>query len=317
MRSKILIIAGPTAAGKTKYAAALAKTLNGEILSADSMQIYKYMDIGSAKPSLEELSTVPHHLIGEADPMDEWSAALYQREAKQRINQILLRGKLPVVVGGTGLYINSLLYEMDFADSGANEDLRKELQYLAENKGGQALHDRLKKADPSSAERIHPNNVKRLIRAIEVAENGKKGIPPLSGSLEKNRDYDPVLIGLGLKREVLYDRIEKRVDAMMDAGLLDEVSGLLERGLTKDHNSMKGIGYKEIAGFINGEYGIDEAVKQIKQNTRNYAKRQITWFRRYEDMKWFDLTNVDFDQSLTEITEYIRSKLYTHSEQGG
>ncbi|NLT47946.1 MAG: tRNA (adenosine(37)-N6)-dimethylallyltransferase MiaA [Clostridiales bacterium] len=309
-KGKIVVIIGPTAVGKTKYAIHVAQKLDGEILSADSMQVYRHMNIGSAKPTEEELAMVRHHLIGEVDPQDEWTAAEYQKEAKRRIDQMFLRGKLPIICGGTGLYVNSLIYDMDFSTAKEDESLRNELQLLADSIGGQALHERLKKVDPTAAERIHPNNIKKMIRAIEVAETAGKGIPAFDGVFEKEGDYDCIMIGLNMNRQVLYNRIEQRVDAMIEAGLVDEVRMLLGQGLTEDDNSMKGIGYKELIGFLKSEYSLEEAVKRIKQNSRNYAKRQMTWFRRYKDIKWFDLTDVvNFEKSAEDITAYIREKL--------
>ena len=310
MKKKIVVIIGPTAVGKTKYAIRIAQNLDGEILSADSMQVYEHMNIGSAKPTDEELAMVRHHLIGEVDPLQEWSAAEYQKKAKGRIDEMFSRGKLPVICGGTGLYVNSLIYDMDFSTAKGDESLRKELQLLADTMGGQALHDRLTKADPTAAERIHPNNIKKMIRAIEVAETAGKGIPEFDGVFQKSGDYDSIMIGLNIDRQILYNRIEQRVDAMIEAGLVDEVRMLLALGLTEDDNSMKGIGYKELIGFLQNEYSLEEAVKKIKQNSRNYAKRQMTWFRRYDNIKWFDLTDVvDFEQSAQKVTEYIQSKL--------
>lgn len=309
-KGKIVVIIGPTAVGKTKYAIHVAQKLDGEILSADSMQVYRHMNIGSAKPTEEEMAMVRHHLIGEVDPQDEWTAAEYQKEAKRRIDQMFLRGKLPIICGGTGLYVNSLIYDMDFSTAKEDESLRNELQLLADSIGGQALHERLKKVDPTAAERIHPNNIKKMIRAIEVAETAGKGIPAFDGVFEKEGDYDCIMIGLNMNRQVLYNRIEQRVDAMIEAGLVDEVRMLLGQGLTEDDNSMKGIGYKELIGFLKSEYSLEEAVKRIKQNSRNYAKRQMTWFRRYKDIKWFDLTDVvNFEKSAEDITAYIREKL--------
>ena len=310
MKKKIVVIIGPTAVGKTKYAIRIAQNLDGEILSADSMQVYEHMNIGSAKPTDEELATVRHHLIGEVDPLQEWSAAEYQKKAKIWIDEMFSRGKLPIICGGTGLYVNSLIYDMDFSTAKGDESLRKELQLLADTMGGQALHDRLTKVDPTAAERIHPNNIKKMIRAIEVVETAGKGIPAFDGVFQKSGDYDSIMIGLNIDRQILYNRIEQRVDAMIEAGLVDEVRMLLALGLTEDDNSMKGIGYKELIGFLQNEYSLEEAVKKIKQNSRNYAKRQMTWFRRYDNIKWFDLTDtVNFEQSVQEVTEYIQSKL--------
>ncbi len=310
MKRKIAVIVGPTAVGKTKYAIHAALNLNGEVLSADSMQVYKYMDIGSAKPTEEELALVKHHLVGEADPFGDWSAALYQEEAKRRIHDIFSREKLPVISGGTGLYVNSLIYEMDFSMAVGNSALREELQLFADSLGGQALHERLKKTDPEAAERIHPNNIKKMIRAIEVAESTGKGIPAFDRAFQQVKGYDCVMVGLSRNREELYRRIEQRVDEMLASGLVDEVKELMAMGLTEDHNSMKGIGYKEIMGFLRGEYSLEEAAAQIKQGTRNYAKRQMTWFRRYDTIRWFELSEtVPFEESAGEITEYIRAQL--------
>ncbi|MDI9492977.1 MAG: tRNA (adenosine(37)-N6)-dimethylallyltransferase MiaA [Bacillota bacterium] len=310
MKKKIVVILGPTAVGKTKYAIHVAKNLDGEILSADSMQIYKYMDIGSAKPTKEELAMVPHHLVGEVDPSQDWTVADYQREAKGRIEHIISKGKLPVVSGGTGLYINSLVYEMDFSSVKEDEELRKELQQIAEREGGQALHDRLKKMDPDAAKRIHPNNIKRLIRAIEVVESTGDGIPPFKNAFKKNGDYDCIIIGLNRDRKVLYKRINERVNEMMKAGLLEEVKSLLNMGLAENNISMKAIGYKELIGYLRNEYDLSEAVRLIKKNSRNYAKRQMTWFRRYDSIQWFDITkDIDFEGSVQQIIDYIRKEL--------
>ncbi|GAB1475348.1 tRNA (adenosine(37)-N6)-dimethylallyltransferase MiaA [Bacillota bacterium] len=310
MSGKIVIIVGPTAVGKTKYALNIAASLNGEIISADSMQIYKDMTIGNAKPSQEELAEVPHHLIGEIDPFQSWSVADYQREAKKRIAGIFSRGRLPIVSGGTGLYVNSLIYEMNFADIKEDTNLRKELQDIAGTHGGGYLHARLKKSDPLGAERIHPNNIKKLIRAIEVAESTGQSVGPFERAFVRSRDYDCIIVGLNRSRELLYNRIDERVDAMMAGGLLEEVRGLVARGLTQEYNSMKGIGYKELINHILGKCSLNEAVMQIKQNSRNYAKRQLTWFRRYDDIRWFDLgENENFLECAGEIREYIREGL--------
>ncbi len=310
MTKSIVIIVGPTAVGKTKYAIYTAGCLDGEIISADSMQVYKDMDIGSAKPSQQELKAVRHHLIGEIDPFENWSVADYQREAKSRIADILSRGRLPLVSGGTGLYVNSLIFDMDFAEIKEDEGLRNELQHLADKEGGHALHERLKKIDPEGAKRIHPNNIKKMIRAIEVAESTGRGVAAFERAFVKTRDYKCILVGLNRSRELLYNRIDERVDEMMTAGLLEEVRSLVTRGLSQEHNSMKGIGYKELIEHLSGNCSLEEAIKQIKQNSRNYAKRQMTWFRRYHDIRWFDLDeDKNFLESACEIQEYIRSQL--------
>lgn len=246
---RVVCICGPTASGKTKYTIELAKRINGEIVSCDSMQLYKYMNIGSAKPTKEEQAEIKHYLVDEIDPREKFSVARYQKMAKAAINDIFQKGKTPIVEGGTGLYLNSLIYDMDF--SGGNFD-----------------------------------NV--------------------SGDNNKTKDYDVVLIGLTRDREELYDRINRRVDLMVENGLLDEVKGLLDMGLTYDDISMKGIGYKEIISYFNGDYSKDEAIEKTKQNSRHFAKRQMTWFRRYDDMNWVNISDLNGDEEvINEILNII------------
>ena len=311
---KIIVIAGPTAVGKTKYAIEVAKSFNGEIVSADSMQLYKYMDIGSAKPDKHELLQVKHHLVDEIDPKTPFSVAQYQKLAKAAIADILARGKQPIISGGTGLYINSLIYNMDFSTapifaSPVLNSYRKELESLAFTSGNEAVHKRLAKIDPHAAERIHPNNLKRVIRALEVAENSNERVRPFEESFVKTADYEVELICLDRNRDALYERINQRVDILIEQGLLEEVRSLLQTGLTYDDISMKGIGYKEIIGHLNGEYDLPEAILMIKQNTRNYAKRQLTWLRRYDDMKWFNLSEYDKDEeALEDIIRWLHEK---------
>jgi len=298
--NKILVLAGPTAVGKTEYSIRLAKALDGEIISADSMQIYEGMDIGSAKPSAAELAMVPHHLIGEIDPRRAFSAAEYQILARQYIREVQKRGKLPIIAGGTGLYVNSLLYDMDFSVLPRQEGFREQLEEEAKREGPEVLHRRLEALDPEAAARIHPNNIKKVIRAIEVCQASGESFPEFEASFKKTKEYDVILIGLERERQELYGRIERRVDALMEQGLEQEVSHLLEKGLQISDISMKGIGYKEIISYLQGEYDREEAIRLIKQNTRRYAKRQMTWFRRYPDMKWFLLTEEDDVNAKTE-----------------
>ena len=311
---KIIVIAGPTAVGKTKYAIEVARSFDGEIVSADSMQLYKYMDIGSAKPSKDELLQVRHHLIDEIDPKTPFSVAQYQKLAKAAIADIFARKKQPIISGGTGLYINSLIYDMDFSTapieaSPIQNSYRKELEELAKIKGNEYLHSRLAAVDYDAAKRIHPNNLKRVIRALEVAENSDKIVKPFENSFVKTSDYEVALICLERNRDELYERINQRVDILIEQGLLEEVRSLLQSGLTYDDISMKGIGYKEIIGHLNGEYDLPEAILMIKQNTRNYAKRQLTWLRRYDDMKWFNLSEYDSDEhAIEDILQWIREK---------
>lgn len=296
----ILVIAGPTAVGKTEYAIELALRLGGEIVSCDSMQLYKYMDIGSAKPTKEEQARVKHYLVDEIDPREDFSVVRYQKMARAAIDEIHSRGKLPVISGGTGLYLNSLLYDMDFSAPPRQDGYRKELEAIAEKQGSQALHERLAEKDPAAAKRIHPNNTKKIIRALEAVETTGKGIRPFERATTPTADLNPILMGLTRNRELLYDRINARVEILMEQGLTDEVKGLLDMGLTEDNISMKGIGYKEIIGYLHGEYDLETAVSKIQQNTRHYAKRQLTWFRRYDKIRWFNLSQYEDKETALE-----------------
>lgn len=306
---KIIAVAGPTAVGKTKYAIETAKAFNGEIVSCDSMQLYKYMDIGSAKPTAEEQAEVKHWLVDEIDPKESFSVAKYCSMAKNAIEDIFSRGKTPVIEGGTGLYLNSLLYDMDFGCAPADDQLRLTLEKEAELFGPEYIYSKLEAVDPEAARRIHPNNVKKVIRALEGASNGNN-IEDFNKCKEKCKDYDAILIGLTRNRHELYDRINLRVDKMVEQGLFDEVKELLEMGLNEDDISMKGIGYKEIICYFDGLYNKDEAIELIKKNSRHLAKRQLTWFRRYEDMKWFNLSEYKSDDEAVEVVnEWVRTQM--------
>ncbi len=294
-KRKILVVVGPTAAGKTEYAIRLAQALDGEIVSADSMQIYKFMDIGSAKPTSQEQAAAKHYLVGEIDPREPFSVAEYCKLAKKYIAAIFEAGKLPIISGGTGLYVNSLIYDMDFSATPGNSRLREKYSILAQEKGPEYIHELLYAIDPAAAERIHPNNVKKVIRALEAAESGEK-IPPFENSFRKTADYDCILIGLTREREELYERINKRVDLMIEAGLEEEIRKLADMGLSSEDISMKGIGYKEMFSYLAGECSKEEAVELIRRNSRRYAKRQITWFRRYPDIRWFLLAEDGADR---------------------
>ncbi len=308
MDRKIYAVCGPTAVGKTKFAIEIARFLGGEIVSCDSMQLYKYMDIGSAKPTADERAMVRHYLVDEIDPREPFSAAKYQKLARAAIDEIFNKEKVPVITGGTGLYLNAILYDMDFSAPPKNPDYRSRLYDEAEKQGPQAVYERLQKADPQAAERIHPNNVKKVVRALEAAESGTK-VGDFSHDLKPVKDYEAVLIGLTRERSLLYQRINERVDHLIEAGLLSEVKHLLEMGLTESDISMKGIGYKEIIGYYHGEYSLDEAVRLVKKNTRRYAKRQLTWFRRYETMKWFCISDYDSDeQCLEDIFLWLKKR---------
>ena len=297
---KIIVIAGPTACGKTEYAIRVAQHVDGEVVSCDSMQLYKYMSIGSAKPTPEEQAAVRHWLVDEIDPRDEFSVARYRDMAKEAINDIISRGKVPVIAGGTGLYLNSLLYDMDFSDADKDAEFRNTLMEEAELFGPEYVYKKLEAIDPVKASKIHPNNLKKVIRALEGASMGK-GIADFRDLNKRTDDYDVLLIGLTRDRAELYDRINKRVDIMVEQGLFEEVRDLLEMGLQEEDISMKGIGYKEIIAYFDGVYPKEEAIEKIKQNTRHLAKRQLTWFRRYEDMHWVNISEMGDKGALDEV----------------
>ena len=305
---KIIVIAGPTACGKTEYAIRVAENISGEIVSCDSMQIYKYMSIGSAKPTEEELARAKHWLVDEIDPREDFSVARYRDMAKAAINDILLRGKTPVIAGGTGLYLNSLLYDMDFSEADRDMELRQTLMDEADLFGPEYVYKKLEAIDPVKASKIHPNNLKKVIRALEGASLGK-GIAEFSELTSRTRDYEVLLIGLTRDREELYDRINRRVDIMVEQGLFKEVEELLEMGLQEEDISMKGIGYKEVIAFYDGQLTMEEAINKIKQNTRHLAKRQLTWFRRYDDMHWINITELGDEGALNKIMDLIKDFL--------
>ena len=305
----LIILTGPTAVGKTDLSIQLAKAVDAEIVSADSMQIYKYMDIGSAKVTEEEMQGVKHYLVDEIEPDMPFSVSEYKRMAEEYIDEISSRGKNVIVTGGTGLYLNSLIYDMDFGKSDANQELRDKLNKELEENGPAYMYEKLVSLDKDAAERIHPNNTKRVIRAIEVAMSGEK-MNDFSKDLRYNKKYRPIIIVLNRDRQALYDRINLRVDIMLKNGLIEEVKGLLEKGYTKDMISMQGIGYKEIIKYFDGEYTLDEAIEIIKRDSRRYAKRQLTWFRRYEDAKWFEIDKFDSAEELKDaVVSYVKEML--------
>ena len=277
----LIVICGPTASGKTALAIQKAQEHNGEIVNADSMQIYKYMDIGTAKPTSEEQALVKHHLIDFVDPKDSFSVADYVALAHEKIAQIHESGKTPILTGGTGLYINSTVDDVEFGDEGCDLQLRNELNELAKSKGIDAVIDILREFDPVSAQRLHPNNARRIIRAVEFYKTTGK---PISVHQEETKQkisrYEPQMFMIDYDREVLYDRINRRVHIMLEQGLIDEVRSLLDMGCTPDMQSMQGIGYKEVIEHLNGAISLDECIAAIQQNSRRYAKRQLTWFRR-------------------------------------
>ena len=284
------MILGPTASGKTDFSINLAKYINGEIVSADSMQVYKYMDIGTAKPSLEEQEGIKHYLIDEITPDKEFSVAAYKELAEKYIKEILDKGKVPVVVGGTGLYINSLIYNINFSEIECDWELRDKLKKDAEEYGNNYLHDKLKEIDILAAEKIHPNNVKRVIRALEVYYQSNKSISEHQVNSRKEQPkYQYILLGLKMDRETLYEKVNKRVDIMFEKGLVNEVKALVKMGFDQNAIAMQAIGYKEVLLYLRGEIDYEEAIYIIKRNSRNYAKRQITWFRKLENIHWIDV----------------------------
>ena len=306
---KTLFVAGPTASGKTEYAIRLANDLDGEIVSADSMQIYKYMNIGSAKPTKKELSLAKHHMVDIIDPKSPFNVSDYQKLAKTCIDDISSRGKLPIVCGGTGLYFNSLIYEMDFSAPEGDNDYRNALFARYDNDAVK-LHDYLSELDPFAAEEIHPNNVKRVLRAIERIEKGEAKLAQFTEISTLSRTIDPVLIYLDRDRDELYDRINRRVDKLYESGLVDEVKSLMSMGFNEFDIAMKGIGYKEIIECLSDGRDPEEAKEVIKVGTRHYARRQIIWFRRYKDMKWFRISGDEFDEpGYTTILEYVKREL--------
>ncbi|MBO4476876.1 MAG: tRNA (adenosine(37)-N6)-dimethylallyltransferase MiaA [Lachnospiraceae bacterium] len=285
----LIVLTGPTAAGKTELSLRVAERYGCEIISADSMQVYKYMDIGSAKIGAEEMRGIRHHLIDVLLPEEEFSVYRFVQMAKQAIDEIYSRGKIPLVVGGTGFYIRALLYDVEFTEESADSKLRARLEALAEEIGPEALHDRLREVDPESAEIIHPNNVKRVIRALEFYEQNARPISEHNEEQKaKESPYDFCYFVLNMDRAVLYDRIEKRVDKMVKDGLKAEVDRLRGMGYSRELVSMQGLGYKEYLDHLNGEITEDEAIYRIKRDTRHFAKRQLTWFRRERDVIWLD-----------------------------
>ncbi len=303
----LVILTGPTAVGKTGLSIDLAKKINAEIISADSMQVYKKMDIGTAKIMPEEMSGVKHYLVDELLPDEPFNVVLFQEMAKEALGEIYSKGKIPLVVGGTGFYIQALLYDIHFDENDDDTKYREELNRLADLKGNEYLHLMLKEVDPVSAENIHPNNRKRVIRALEFY---KKTGTPISKHNEteaaRKSPYNFEYFVLNDARNKLYDKIDRRVDLMLENGLIDEVKSLMDEGYTKDLISMQGLGYKEIIDYLNGETAFEEAVYILKRDTRHFAKRQITWFKREKDVTWI---NKDEFASDDEIINYMTDKL--------
>lgn len=306
-----IILTGPTAVGKTALSISLAKAVGGEIISADSMQVYKYMDIGSAKIMPEEMQGVRHYLVDEFLPEEEFNVVKFQQYAKKYMQEIYDHGKIPVLVGGTGFYIQAVLYDIDFTENEENTALRAQLERYAGEHGARALHERLEQIDPESARVIHPNNVKRIIRAIEFYELTGQRISEHNEQQHRNESpYNYAYLVLNDERSVLYERIEKRVDKMLEDGLVDEVARLRDMGCTRNMVSMQGLGYKEILDALDGKCTLEEAVDTIKKNTRHFAKRQLTWFRRERGVEWIQKQEYGYDDSLilAHILQLLRQK---------
>lgn len=297
MKKPLIVLTGPTAVGKTKLSIALAKAVNGEIISADSMQVYKYMDIGSAKIREEEMQGISHYLVDELLPEEEFHIVRFQQMAKAAMEEIYAKGKIPILVGGTGFYIQAVTRDIDFTEAEQDDGYRKELEALASEKGNEYLHRMLEKVDPKSAKEIHANNVKRVIRALEFYHQNHT---PISSHNQEQKEhtspYNLVYFVLNAPRELLYERIDKRVDEMLEKGLVDEVRRLKEMGYHKGMVSMQGLGYKEILSYLEGEYPLEEAVRILKRDTRHFAKRQLTWFRREPEVTWVNKDEFDYDE---------------------
>ena len=299
MKKPLIVLTGPTAAGKTHLSIALAKAVNGEIISADSMQVYKYMDIGSAKIRPEEMQGVKNYLVDELLPEEEFHIVKFQQMAKAAMEEIYAKGKVPILVGGTGFYIQAVTKDIDFTQADQEDGYRRELEQLAAEKGNDYLHTMLQEVDPVSAKEIHANNVKRVIRALEFYHQNQS---PISAHNQEQKGhetpYNLAYFVLNVPRELLYKRIDDRIDEMLEEGLLEEVEQLKKRGCHRGMVSMQGLGYKEILAYLEGEYPLEEAVRVLKRDTRHFAKRQLTWFRREKETIWMNKDEFDYNEDL-------------------
>ncbi|WP_409305966.1 tRNA (adenosine(37)-N6)-dimethylallyltransferase MiaA [Peribacillus sp. SCS-155] len=309
MKPKLLVIIGPTAVGKTKLSVELAKRFNGEIISGDSMQVYKGMDIGTAKITEAEKEGIPHYLIDIKDPDEPFNVQEFQERANEAIIDIHSRGKLPIIAGGTGLYIQSVIYDYQFSEAPTDPAYRKHLENRINAGEIDSVMDELRNIDPESAERIHPNNVRRVIRALEIYHCTGKTMTDQLLDQPKEMKYDTLLIGLTMEREKLYQRIDQRVDLMVEQGLVQEVREFYQQGL-RDCQSIQAIGYKELYDYFDHKTSLNEALDALKQNSRRYAKRQLTWFRNKMDVVWYDMTDTEgFAKKTEEISAFIAGKL--------
>lgn len=314
MKQPLIVLTGPTAVGKTKASIGLAKAVRGEIISADSMQVYQYMDIGSAKIRPDEMGGVPHYLVDVLKPEEEFHVVRFQQMAKDAMKQIYANGHIPILVGGTGFYIQAVLYDIDFTENKSDPKYRRELEQYAKAYGAAKLHDRLREADPKAAQEIHANNVKRIIRALEYYHlTGSRISVHNEVQRAKESPYEFRYFVLNDERNRLYKRIDARVDQMMEDGLLAEVRDLKNRGYTRELVSMQGLGYKELLAYLEGEITLEEAVYRIKRDTRHFAKRQITWFKRERDVIWIDKNEYGYNEDA--ILETMKKQIpFFHSE---
>lgn len=313
-KKPLIILTGPTAVGKTKASIGLAKAVDGEIISADSMQVYRHMDIGSAKIKPEEMEGIPHHLIDVLEPDDEFHVVKFQQLAKKAMREIWKRGHIPIVTGGTGFYIQALLYDIDFDENEKEDACRKELEAYDREHGAEALHEKLALVDPASAEMIHPNNIKRVIRALEFYEQtGKRISEHNETQRQRESPYAFAYFVLTDDRAHLYERINRRVDQMIEEGLVNEVQALKDKGYTKQLVSMQGLGYKEILDYLDGNCTLEEAIYTIKRDTRHFAKRQLTWFKRERDVIW--INKQSFGYEAEQILDEMLSKLPWKAEE--
>lgn len=310
MKRPLIVLTGPTASGKTDLSIQLAKAIGGEIISADSMQVYKEMDIGTAKIRSEEMDGVPHYLVDVLNPEDPFNVVVFQQMAKEAMEKIWSNGHIPMIVGGTGFYIQAILNDIDFTDNDADTSYRQSLEAMAAEDGGEKLFAMLQEVDPESAEKIHKNNTKRVIRALEFYhQTGQKISEHNEQESQKQSPYNFAYFVLDRPRDILYQRIDRRVDIMMEEGLVEEVRRLRDKGYTRDLVSMQGLGYKEILAYLDGEMTLEEAVYILKRDTRHFAKRQLTWFKREREVLWINQSLYDSkDAILADMTHILRQK---------
>ncbi|MFD2045729.1 tRNA (adenosine(37)-N6)-dimethylallyltransferase MiaA [Ornithinibacillus salinisoli] len=311
MKNKVVTIVGPTAVGKTKLSIEVAKRFDGEIISGDSMQVYKGMDIGTAKITTNEMQGVPHHLIDIKDPGESYSVADFQESVQKYINEIASRNKLPIIVGGSGLYIQATLFDYNFANDKRDETVTKRLEEDLKRYGNEVMYNRLRKIDPTQADKIHPNNYRRVIRALEIVETTGLTMSEYQKQQAEDSPYDVFLIGLEMDRPELYDRINKRVDQMVSDGIIEEVQDLYKQGY-ENCQSMKAIGYKEFLPYLKGESDLQHSIELLKRNSRRYAKRQYTWFKNKMDVNWYSVSpktiNENFRIILEDLAGFLKDK---------